>query len=103
MAFINKTHKITLRTGVSKTILAFEADNATQEPNLSRKDCKIGELGLPVLRKATQKLEFFAFSRLKRYLPNLHSMEEFLNSDNYLGGVTIEIAGPLESVTNPSP
>ena len=46
-----------------------------------------------VIRKATQKLKFYEFANLRRYFPHLHSMSEFIKSENYLANLQVELKG----------
>jgi type III restriction enzyme len=45
-----------------------------------------------------QKLEFYEFASLKKYLPNIQSINEFITSDNYLGNVRLEVQGLANQV-----
>lgn len=49
-------------------------------------------------KKAMQKLTFFRFDTMKRYLPELKSKEEFLYSENWLNikNLTLRVEAPLE-------
>lgn len=60
---------------------------------------KVKALGLPVLRKAAQRLPFYTFSNLSRYFPNVGSIENFMLSEDYLGSSTLEISGNTTSVS----
>lgn len=61
------------------------------------------ELGLTVVRKALSKLDFYRFDHLKRFVPNLKSISEFISADEYLGSVSIEIHGTEAQLENLSP
>ena len=45
--------------------------------------------------KALQKISFFEFRNLKKYFPNLGSIQEFILDQHYLGGITINITLPI--------
>lgn len=97
---INQLHKVTLRTGYTKSMVAF--DNVSTDQNIVKKsvDYHLKDFGVAILRKAIQKIEFYEFSNLKRYLPNLKSINEFINSEDYLGKIKVEITGLPEKVNN---
>lgn len=42
-----------------------------------------------IVKKAMAKNKFFRFNILKKYIPILNTLEEFINDDKWLGGVTI--------------
>ena len=59
---------------------------------------KVSSLGLPVIRKAMQKLSFFTFRNITKYYPNIQSVEDFITSSNYLGSNYLEISGKTKNV-----
>jgi type III restriction enzyme len=94
---LDTIHKIQLRTGFTKTSLAFEKQNQKQRAN-KYKDYKLIEFGLPVIRKAINKIRFFEFDNLQKYLPNVKSISELITSNNYLGGLKVEVHGLEDQV-----
>jgi len=100
-SLITKVYQINLRTGYSTSGGAFEL---TPSPNgaINRKYAEyvLMNFGESVVRKAMQRLEFYEFSNLKRLLPNLTSIKEFMESDSYLGKVRVEVSGLPEQVNN---
>jgi type III restriction enzyme len=102
-SIINRTHHVSLRTGYSKSVFAFEAQGNDRGANKESKDYLLKDFGTAIVRKALQRIEFFEFSTLKKYLPNLRSVTEFITSDSYLGKIKIEVTGLPEQVSNLSP
>ena len=102
-SIINKTHQVSLRTGYTKSVVAFEAQGSDRGANKGSKDYLLKEFGTAIVRKALQRIEFYEFATLKSYLPNLTSMTEFITSDSYLGKIRIEVTGLPEKVENLSP
>lgn len=99
-SFMRTLHQVALHSGFSRTTLAFEDAGGPTSPGVQveRQDFRLADLGLEVLRKATQCIEFYEFARLRRHLPNLRSMHQFLTSPEYLGGVKVEVSAPLETL-----
>jgi len=91
-SLIETTFKYAVATGFTKASGAFDQ---LEKSSLSKKqkDYYIRDFGYHVTRKAINKLEFFEFSNLKRYLPNLESISEFITSKDYLGEVKVEVEG----------
>ncbi len=54
---------------------------------------RLYDLGPNVLRAALQRLPFYQFSNLKRYLPHLSSINEFITSPDYLRRVAVDVYG----------
>ena len=95
---ILKTHKVSLYTGISKGIVAFDAPRLDSGIDKTSKDYTLISFGEAVVRKAIQRIEFYEFSNLKHYLPNLKSIHEFITSDRYLGKVSVEMSGTATQV-----
>jgi type III restriction enzyme len=98
----NRTFKIQLNTGFTRSQLAF---GKVEKTNIETKMEKypLAVMGKHVIRKALNKIEFYQFDNLssKKFLPNLKSIDEFITSENYLGSVKhIEITGLPEQVKN---
>lgn len=98
-SFVRTLHQVALRTGFSRTTLAFDAQ-AQSGPavQIERQDYTMTDLGLGVLRKAIQCIEFYEFARLRRHLPKLQSIHQFLTAPEYLGRVKVEVSGPVGTV-----
>ena len=98
-SIIEQTYKVTLKTGFTKSSRAF---NNIQIPIVDRqeKEYKLLDFGNHMIRKAINKLEFYQFSNLKLFLPNLKSISEFINSINYLGKIKLDISGLPEQIKN---
>lgn len=102
-SIINRIHHVSLRTGYTKSVVAFEAQGNDRGANKESKDYLLKDFGVAIIRKALQRIEFYEFSSLKKYLPNLKSVTEFITSDSYLGKIKIEVTGLPEQVANLSP
>ena len=61
----------------------------------TRKDIKVKNLERNLVQSAIARSPFFTFASLKRYFPNSVSMQEFITSDDYLGGLEITFQGNL--------
>lgn len=98
---INQRHKITLLTGYSKSMIAFETAG-TDKAGAERKskDYDLLDFGVSIVRKATQRLDFYEFRNLKKYLPKIQSIDEFITSERYLGKINLEVSGLPEQVAN---
>ncbi len=95
---ISHTHKVSLLTGYSKSSVAFEISDKDKGMDKFSKDYLLKDFGASIIRKAIQRIEFYEFDNLSRYLPNLKSIHEFITSDSYLGKLKIEITGLSDQV-----
>jgi len=99
---LDHTFKIYLKTGFVKTHIVFEKQDNTSA-NSKPKDFFLTDFGVPIIRKALNKLEFYNFNNLKNYLPNLTSISDFITSQSYLGKIKLEVTGTEEQINNLSP
>jgi type III restriction enzyme len=101
---INQRHKANLRTGYTQSSVVFDKEG-TDKSNINRKskDYDLSSFGVSIIRKALQRLEFYEFERLRHYLPNLGSIQEFIASEKYLGRIKLEVSGLPEHIKNLSP
>lgn len=49
----------------------------------------------PLLQKAIQRNRFYCFSNLKKYVPSISSIRDFIESPNFLGNLTIMVSLPV--------
>ena len=57
---------------------------------------KFKDIPLNIIEGAMDNFEILKFNTLKSYFPNLKSKREFLQSDNYLGNITLQIESPFD-------
>src|SRR5690554_5316265 len=99
---IEQTHKVSLKTGYTKSSVAF-GKTETASVDRKEKEYKLSDFGEHIIRKAINKLEFYQFSNLKKLLPNLSSISEFITSTDYLGKIKLDVSGLPEQISNLSP
>jgi len=90
----NYVHIIATGHGGASTVLA-SGRQAMVLVEESRKDVKVKDLERNIVQSAIARSPFFTFGSLNRYFPNLVSMQEFIASDDYLGGLEITFQGNL--------
>lgn len=66
--------------------------------------CKELRINFFVYMKAIQRVHFYEFRNIKNYFPKLKSIKQFINDENYLGGIKIMIHTyeevPIEKITS---
>jgi type III restriction enzyme len=97
---IKQRHKVQLRTGYTKSSMAFDVAPVRGGVERKAKDYNLLDFGVTIVRKATQRLSFYQFDNLKKYLPQLNSMQEFITAQHYLGKIKLEISGLQEQIDN---
>ncbi|HMO38436.1 MAG TPA: DEAD/DEAH box helicase family protein [Saprospiraceae bacterium] len=90
-------YRITLKTGHSFTTNAFESVPA-DTPALAERTARLNDFAERILRKAINQTPFYYFDNLKKYLPALHSISEFITSKHYAGQVQVTLIGQPEQL-----
>ena len=94
-----KNYEHTIHTGVGGVTTIMEnSETPVQRGNQSSRDVKIVGIEQNIVRSAIARNPFFTFASLKRYLPRLTSIREFITSENYLGGLAITFKGNLANL-----
>ena len=78
--------------GVSEAVLDDSA-NIQQIVEPRQRDVPVKEIPFHIVRTAIARNLFFAFKSLKTYFPHIKSVREFIEADEYLGGLLITLQG----------
>jgi type III restriction enzyme len=65
-----------------------------------KKDVKVSDLPRHIVRNALARRSFFTFRKVKNFFPCISSMSEFMESEDYLGGMQITFQGDLADLKN---
>ena len=95
---LSKIFKVIMPTGKMRSGLIF--GNAAPSDVLTSItiDIKLGELGKHVLRSALNSFSTYNFNSLKEVYPQLKSVKEFTESDNYLAKLSVKVSGNQNSL-----
>ncbi|WP_291323684.1 DEAD/DEAH box helicase family protein [Desulfonatronospira sp.] len=86
------THIIATGRGTTGAILA----NGNSVPVVAepgKRDIKVKNIPKHIIQNAITKQSFFSFQNIKKYFPMIETLEEFIESDSYLGGQEIIFQG----------
>ena len=61
----------------------------------NRRDLPLRSIEKNIIKSAIARNPFYNFESIRRFFPNLKSMDEFIDSDDYLGGLEITFQGNL--------
>ena len=91
--FIQNNHRFRLRSGYSQesTLMNYRFRDVEQ---FSVKTIKLRSFGTRVIRKAMCQQTQYRFNNLRRNFPNLKSVSEFIDSECYLGNISIDVELP---------
>ena len=90
----NYVHRIATGQGDAQAVFDANAQTPVVHDE-NRRDVKISNLGRNIVQAAIARNPFFTLASLKRYFPHLTSIRDFINSDDYLGGLEITFEGNL--------
>ncbi len=95
-------HSLATGRGTSEAVLDDGGD-FQQIVEAGRRDILVKEIPFHIVRSAIAQNPFFTFRSLKTYLPHIKSVREFIEAEEYLGGLSITLQGderyPLSSET----
>jgi type III restriction enzyme len=90
----NYVHVIATGHGGASVVLANGRQRVVVVDE-KRRDIKVKDLERNIVQSAIARSPFFTFVSLSRYFPHIASMQEFITSDKYLGGVELTFQGDL--------
>ena len=90
---------LNLQTGAVQSTTIFEASKQIDTVK-KQKDFYLKDFGIPVIRKAISRLEFYRFNNLQSFLPNVSSISDFIASDKYLGKIKLEVEGTEDKINS---
>lgn len=94
----NITFKISSGIGNEQMIFGQNREVLQSQFIPVRKDIKLSQIEKHVVLKALQKSEFYNFSKISEFIPELKSIDELVESEKYLAGFGITLEGREEDV-----
>ena len=88
----NYEHTLATGRGISGALLAGNGNVGTVAES-GRKDIKVNEISRHIVCNAIAKRPFFIFKTINKYFPHITSLRQFIESDDYLGGLEITFQG----------
>lgn len=95
----SRNHVHSLATGKGKTeAILQETGSASIVAEGDLKDVQVSRIPFHIVRNALARHSFFTFESLKTYFPYLRSIREFIERDDYCGGLTITFQGDASTL-----
>lgn len=73
----------------SADVLLDEQANTKKAGKTTANDIKLNKISRHIIQNTLSRKEFFSFKNLKRYFPNIESINDFIDSKEYLAGLEI--------------
>ena len=88
----NYHHSLATGRGVAQAVLE-DSNDVPQIVEAGQKNIPVGGIPFHIVRTAITRNPFFAFKSLKTYFPHIKSIREFIEAEEYLGGLSITLQG----------
>lgn len=95
----NYEHTLATGRGISGALLAGNGNVGTVAES-GRKDIKVNEISKHIVCNAIARRPFFNFKTINKYFPHIKSLRQFIESDDYLGGLEITFQGEIYGLSN---
>jgi len=97
-----QNHRHTLSSGVGRMSSAFfEMERPTSNDEVIKsRDIKLSDIPKHIIRFNLSQFPFFHFDHLTKFFPNIESLSEFIESEDYMAGLEITLRGTLDRVKN---
>ena len=86
----------TLSSGAGRMTSVFKNEEKGAADKIEHKDLNVGSIPKHVIRYALSQNPFYYFNNLIKFFPNLDSLSNFIQSDDYLGGLEITFNGTAD-------
>ena len=86
-------------------MLLFKEEEYGETDNIEQKDIPVKDIPNHIIRYALTQNPFYYYDSLVRYFPNVESLSNFIESEDYLSGFEITFSGTkslLENIKNQS-
>ena len=94
----NYQHVLITGRGVSEAILNDNSDvKAVKEAG--QKDILVRDIPIHIIRNAIARNSFFSFQSIRKYFPHCKSVTQFIEDENYLGGLEITFRGNKQELS----
>ena len=93
-----QNHEHTIHGATGGTMTAMEDREVEGRQDIGRHPIRLVDIEQNIVQSAIARNPFFTFASLKRYFPQLRTMDEFRTSENYLGGLAITFRGNLSQL-----
>lgn len=98
----NYHYSLATGRGTSEAVLD-DGSSVQQIVEAGQRNVPVRDIPIHIVKSAISRNPFFAFKSLKTYFPHIKSIREFIEADEYLGGLSITLQGdesyPLSNET----
>lgn len=98
-AILEKIFTVSIKSGSMEQNTPFSDGNEHSSASFMTRKILLGDLSKHTIRAAVNRIEDFTFKSLSAVYPNLKSISEFIESDDYLAKIQVNVTGLKEVIT----
>jgi len=87
-------------SGAGLETQVFEGKDSGREVKKDRKDINLKTIEPHIIKNALARNDFFSFNSLRHYFPEIESVNDFIDKNNYLSGLAITFEGSKNEINN---
>ncbi len=94
----NYTHSLHSGVGDDKAVFHESGFESKSQPQMTAKDFSLKKISSHVVRSALARNNFYQFNHLRKHFPNLTSLNDFIEKDEYLAGLEVTLKGTENAI-----
>lgn len=97
---LDREYSVRISSGEMSTSLVFSIATASETVSLQKRNLRLRDFGRHILRAAINRFGSFTFAALHDIFPNLISIKEFIESEDYLANIRVVVYGREQVIEN---
>lgn len=97
---LDKDYSVRISSGEMSASLVFSKATASETISLQKRSCRLSDFGKHILRAAINRFDGMTFAALHEIFPNLKSIKQFIESEDYLANIHVTIYGREDVINN---
>lgn len=97
---LEKEYPVRISSGEMSSSLVFSKATGGETISLQKINYKLGDFGKHILRAAINKFDSLTFAALHDIFPNLRTIKQFIESEDYLANIQVVVYGREEIISN---
>lgn len=96
--YVNGIFKVRIESGLSRSVVVFANENPSFHLPTVKFDLMLSDIELPIIFQAISRQPYLVFNNLKKIFPGLMSIREFIQSEDYLASLKVEVNSTKSSL-----
>lgn len=97
--YVNGLFKVRIESGLSRSVIVFAEENPSFHLPTIKVDLMLSDIERSIIFHAISKQPYLTFNNLKRIFPGLRSIREFIESEDYLASLKVEVNSTKASLS----